>query len=88
MNMNTSIYTDDRAGCLNGDFFMGEGHIWGVIHYSAGYDDGVELEFDAYWRRDQSMTSEISPTEAREIWASLEPGQDSISSDSDSYDDY
>lgn len=68
-----TIDTDDRAGSFNGMFFMGEGHIHGFIRYGAYHEhEKVELEFDAYRLPNQSMTSEISPTQARQIWASLE----------------
>lgn len=80
---------DSRAGSSNGLFFMGDGHIRGFLQYgSEGNDDEVDLEFDAYRQPNQSMASEISPTEARAIWASLETQQDSDYSDSDSYDAY
>lgn len=84
-----NIDTDSRAGSSNGLFFMGDGHIRGFIRYgSERYDDEVDLEFDAYRQPNQSMTSEISPTEAREIWASLEERQDSYYWEADSYDEY
>jgi hypothetical protein len=84
-----NIDTDGRAGSSNGLFFMGDGHLRGFIRYGSERDDNeVDLEFDAYRQPNQSMTSEISPTEAREIWASLQERQGSYYSDSDSYDDY
>lgn len=68
-----TIDTDDRAGSFNGMFFMGEGHIHGFIRYGAYHEhEKVELEFDAYPQPNQSTTSEISTTQARQIWASLE----------------
>jgi hypothetical protein len=84
-----NIDTDSRAGLSNGLFFMGDGHIRGFIRYGSERDDDeVDLEFDAYRQPNQSMTSEISPTEAREIWASLETRRGSYYPDSDSYDDH
>ncbi|KAJ5380702.1 uncharacterized protein N7496_003130 [Penicillium cataractarum] len=78
-----NIDTYDRAGSLNGLYFMGEGHIRGFIRYGSEEEDNqVDLKFDAYRRPGQSMTSEISPTEAREIWASLE-SRESYYSDSE-----
>lgn len=68
-----NIDTEDSAGSFNGLFFNGEGHIHGFIRYGSEEDDNeLDLKFDAYRRPDQSMTSEISPTQARQIWASLE----------------
>lgn len=50
-----NIDTVPRAGEKNRLYFLGDGHI----HV---------IEFDAYRIHGQSMTSEISPTEARKEW--------------------
>lgn len=75
-----NIDTLNRAGPANGLFFMGDGHIRGRLRYGSTKNyNNVTLEFDAYRRPDQSMTSEISPTQARHLWASLEAQRDSYS---------
>lgn len=62
-----SVY---RAGPCNKLYFLGDGHIHGLIRYGPGYDQ-VQIDFDAYRLPGQSMTSEVSPTEARAKWADL-----------------
>lgn len=61
---NDTLY---RAGAMNRLRFLGDGHISGMISY-----DGHDVEFDAYRVPDQPMKSEVSPREARDIWAQLE----------------
>lgn len=56
--------TFSRAGHANRLHFLGGGHIRGTIAY-----DWHEIEFDAYRIPGQSMTSEISPSQARAEWA-------------------
>jgi hypothetical protein len=58
------IDTFSRAGKANRLRFLGGGHIRGTIAY-----DWHVIEFDAYRIPGQSMTSEISPTQARAEWA-------------------
>lgn len=53
-----------RAGDANRLHFLGGGHIRGTIAY-----DWHVIEFDAYRIPGQSMTSEISPSQARAEWA-------------------
>ncbi|ROW09995.1 hypothetical protein VPNG_06503 [Cytospora leucostoma] len=62
-----NVDTIYRAGPVNRLYFLGGGHIEGVITY-----DGIEVRFDAYRLPGQSMTSEISPSQARAEWARLE----------------
>ncbi|KAI7786459.1 hypothetical protein LA080_003703 [Diaporthe eres] len=57
--------TFSRAGEANRLHFLGGGHIRGTI----GYGRHV-IEFDAYRIPAQSMTSEVSPSEARAEWLS------------------
>lgn len=59
-----NIDTFSRAGEANRLYFLGGGHIRGTIAY-----DWHVIEFDAYRIPGQSMTSEISPTQARAEWA-------------------
>lgn len=59
-----NIDTFDRAGEANRLYFLGGGHIRGTIAY-----DLHEIDFDAYRIPGQSMTSEITPSEARAEWA-------------------
>lgn len=59
-----NIDTMYRAGPVNKVHFLGGGHIRGKIAY-----DRHVIEFDAYRIPGQSMTSEISPTQARAEWA-------------------
>lgn len=54
----------DRAGEENRLYFLGGGHIRGTIAYGSH-----EIEFDAYRIPGQSMTSEITPSQARAEWA-------------------
>ncbi|KAG6359317.1 hypothetical protein INS49_012838 [Diaporthe citri] len=56
--------TFSRAGDANRLHFLGGGHIRGTIAY--GWH---EIEFDAYRTPGQSMTSEISPSQARAEWS-------------------
>lgn len=62
-----------RAGPLNYLVFLGGGHIQGSLSASPSIP---EINFDAYRLSGQSMTSEISPTEARAEWARLEQNMD------------
>lgn len=66
-----NIDTVDRAGPVNRLCFLGGGHIEGMITY-----DGVQVCFDAYRLPGQSMTSELSPSQARDEWARLEQNMD------------
>lgn len=59
-----NIDTFDRAGEANRLYFLGGGHIRGTIAY-----DLHEIDFDAYRIPGQSMTSEITPSQARAEWA-------------------
>ncbi|POS71607.1 hypothetical protein DHEL01_v209995 [Diaporthe helianthi] len=59
-----NIDTLSRAGPVNKLHFLGGGHIRGMIAY-----DHHVIGFDAYRIPGQSMTSEISPTQARAEWA-------------------
>ncbi|KAL1865707.1 hypothetical protein Daus18300_007083 [Diaporthe australafricana] len=58
-----NIDTVARAGEANRLHFLGDGHIRGTIAYRWHV-----ITFNAYRISGQSMTSEISPTEAREEW--------------------
>lgn len=58
------IDTFGRAGEANRLYFLGGGHIRGTIAY-----DLHEIDFDAYRIPGQSMTSEITPSQARAEWA-------------------
>lgn len=65
-----NIDTCFRAGPVNKLRFLGGGHIRGMISYMAQTPYGRRMiEFDAYRIPGQSMTSEISPTQARAEWA-------------------
>lgn len=78
-----NIDTYDRAGSLNGLFFKGEGYIRGFFRYGSEEENNqVDMNVNAYRRPGQSITSKISPTEARKIWASLE-SRESYFSDSE-----
>ncbi|KAK7746401.1 hypothetical protein SLS53_002360 [Cytospora paraplurivora] len=66
-----NIDTMYRAGPVNWLRFLGSGHIEGMITY-----DDIEVRFDAYRLPGQSMTSEVSPSEARAEWAQLEQNMD------------
>lgn len=59
-----NIDTFSRAGEANRLHFLGGGHIRGTIAYAWHV-----IEFDAYRIPGQSMTSEISPSQARAEWA-------------------
>ncbi|KAG8168575.1 hypothetical protein KVR01_001324 [Diaporthe batatas] len=59
-----NIDTLSRAGLVNKVHFPGGGHVRGMIAY-----DRHVIEFDAYRIPGQSVTSEISPTQARAEWA-------------------
>lgn len=59
-----NIDTFPLAGQANRLHFLGAGHIRGTIAY-----DWHVIEFDAYRIPGQSMTSEISPSQARAEWA-------------------
>ncbi|KAJ5573811.1 uncharacterized protein N7459_008238 [Penicillium hispanicum] len=68
-----NIDTVKSAGALNRLFFMGDGHIEGTIRFgSKAEDNDVRLDFAADRLPGQSMTSQISPTEARLEWARLD----------------
>lgn len=56
--------TFSRAGEENRLHFLGGGHIRGTIAY-----DWHVIDFDAYRIPGQSMTSEISPSQARAEWS-------------------
>lgn len=66
-----NVDTVYRAGPVNRLYFLGGGHISGNISY-----DGRDINFDAHRLPDQSMTSEISPAQARAKWARLEQNMD------------
>lgn len=59
-----NIDTFSRAGEANRVHFLGGGHIRGTIAF-----DWHVIELDAYRIPGQSMTSEISPSQARAEWA-------------------
>ncbi|ROV89665.1 hypothetical protein VSDG_08051 [Cytospora chrysosperma] len=66
-----NVDTIYRAGPVNRLYFLGGGHISGKMSY-----DGRDIDFDAHRLPDQSMTSEISPAQARAKWARLEQNMD------------
>lgn len=59
-----------RAGPFNVVVFNGGGHIHGSIYYGS-VGSAVHLEFDAYRISGQSMSSSISPSQARCEWERL-----------------
>lgn len=62
-----------RAAPVNTLFFLGDGHLRGILQYgSKAQGTDVKLAFDAYRLFGQSMTSDIRPTEARKKWAQLD----------------
>lgn len=62
-----------RAGPLNYLVFLGGGHIQGSL---CANSSTPAVNFDAYRLSGQSMTSEISPAEARAEWVRLEQNMD------------
>lgn len=68
-----NVDTIYRAGPVNRLYFLGGGHIRGIITF-----DRRECDFDAYRLPGQPMTSEISPAEARAEWARLEQDRDAF----------
>lgn len=65
------VDTVQRVGQRNHVYFMGGGHIRGKLQYGPP-GAVVELDFDAYRLSGQSMTSEVSPSQARADWARLD----------------
>ncbi|KAF3760735.1 hypothetical protein M406DRAFT_108220 [Cryphonectria parasitica EP155] len=65
-----AVDTLNRAGPVNRLWFYGDGHIRGEMRPGRRYD-ACGLSFDAYRLPGQSMSSEISPTRARQEWARL-----------------
>ena len=70
-NKDASYVPHNMDGPMDVVWFPGGGHIRGAISY-----DGHDVDFDAYRLPGQSMTSEVSPTQARAEWARL--GQESM----------
>lgn len=68
-----NIDTVRRAGPVNYLVFLGGGHIHGSLCVNTS---SSPINFDAYRLTGQSMTSEISPTEARAEWTRLEQNMD------------
>ncbi|ROW00849.1 hypothetical protein VMCG_06558 [Cytospora schulzeri] len=68
-----NVDTIYRAGPENRLRFLGGGHIQGMINYDRG-----DIEFDAYRLPGQSMTSEISPAQARAEWVQLGQNMDTL----------
>lgn len=67
-----NIDTVHRVGPDNHVYFMGGGYIRGKLCF-----EDVELTFDADRLPGQSMTSEVSPSQARVEWAQLDEYADS-----------
>lgn len=76
MELNSIVMTPQnidqlrRAGPFNVVVFNGGGHIHGSIYYGS-VGSAVHLEFDAYRISGQSMSSSISPSQARCEWERL-----------------
>lgn len=65
--------TVSRAAPVNTLFFLGDGHIQGTLQYgSKAQGTDTKLSFDAYRLFGQLMTSDVRPTEARQMWARLD----------------